>query len=106
MPKILSSNIISKPAEAHSRRINLINCVPESFVPSLEVIPKRVQKLHLIALEAAVKDLKNGTIDVLITAPFNKSGVSKEGFSFPGHTEYLTKIFSVDESLCLWSPTH
>lgn len=95
----LSSNIISKPADAHTKRINLINCVPESFIPEPGRDTEEGAKAALIALETAVKDLKSGAIDVLITAPFNKSGVSKEGFSFPGHTEYLTKVFSADESL-------
>jgi 4-hydroxythreonine-4-phosphate dehydrogenase len=53
----------------------------------------------LIALEEAVKDLKNGAINVLVTAPFNKSEMNKEGFSFSGHTEYLTKEFGAKNSL-------
>ncbi len=95
----LTTNVISKPAEAHAKRINLINCIPESY--NLE--PGRESedgaKAALTALESAVKDLKSDFIDVLVTAPFNKSGVSKEGFSFPGHTEYLTKMFNADEAL-------
>jgi 4-hydroxythreonine-4-phosphate dehydrogenase len=35
--------------------------------------------------------LKNGEIDVLVTAPINKSNVQSESFNFPGHTDYLAQ---------------
>jgi 4-hydroxythreonine-4-phosphate dehydrogenase len=53
----------------------------------------------LISLEKAVQDLKDGKIDVLITAPINKDNVQSEKFNFPGHTEYLTKESESKESL-------
>lgn len=41
------------------------------------------------ALERAVADLRDGKIDVLLTAPVNKATIHSDLFSFPGHTEYL-----------------
>lgn len=41
------------------------------------------------ALEVAVNDLKQGRIDVLVTAPINKDNIQCEEFHFPGQTEYL-----------------
>ncbi len=41
------------------------------------------------ALEAAMADLKQGKIDVLVTAPINKDNIQSEEFNFPGQTEYL-----------------
>ena len=41
------------------------------------------------ALERAVADLREGKIDVLLTAPINKATIQSELFTFPGHTEYL-----------------
>jgi len=41
------------------------------------------------SLEEAVKHLKEGSIDVLVTAPINKETIQSENFNFPGHTEYL-----------------
>ena len=41
------------------------------------------------ALEAAVEALRDGMIDVVVTAPISKAAVQSESFSFPGHTEYL-----------------
>jgi 4-hydroxythreonine-4-phosphate dehydrogenase len=51
----------------------------------------------MTSLERAVEDLKEGYIDVLVTAPINKRAMSDEGFGYTGHTEYLEKQFGVDE---------
>ncbi|MDE6297016.1 MAG: 4-hydroxythreonine-4-phosphate dehydrogenase PdxA [Muribaculaceae bacterium] len=41
------------------------------------------------ALEAAVRAIKEGLIDVMVTAPICKTAVQSDAFRFPGHTEYL-----------------
>ena len=46
-------------------------------------------KSAVAALEAAVEALKNGEIDVLVTAPISKEAVQSDEFRFPGHTEFL-----------------
>ncbi len=46
-------------------------------------------KAALVSLQRATEDLKNGLIDVLVTAPINKHAMQSEEFTFPGHTEYL-----------------
>jgi len=43
----------------------------------------------LQSLEAATAALKEGAVDVLVTAPINKSNIQTENFKFPGHTDYL-----------------
>lgn len=40
---------------------------------------------------AATKALKEGKIDVLVTAPINKYNAQSEEFKFPGHTDYLAQ---------------
>ena len=52
-------------------------------------------------MQAAVRDLKDKKIDVLVTAPINKDNIQSENFKFPGHTEYLTKEFGEEEALML-----
>lgn len=97
----LSTNIIGKASEAHPKRVNLINCVPENFIADPGNETEEGAKAALISLEAAVKDLKDGAIDVLVTAPFSKGAMSKGGFTFPGHTEYLTSEFGAQHSLMM-----
>ncbi|MEO8932675.1 MAG: 4-hydroxythreonine-4-phosphate dehydrogenase PdxA [Xanthomarina sp.] len=43
------------------------------------------------SLQAATKALKEGQIDVLVTAPINKHNIQSEDFNFPGHTDFLAQ---------------
>ena len=53
------------------------------------------------SLEAAVRDLKAGTIDAIVTAPIHKKSMQLAGFEHVGHTEYITKEFNAKDSLML-----
>ena len=55
-----------------------------------------------MALDFAVKELKAGNIDALVTAPINKEAMQMANFPFPGHTEFLTQeLGNGKESLML-----
>jgi len=51
------------------------------------------------SLQAAVNDLANNRVNVLVTAPIDKKNIQSKSFNFPGHTEYLAKMANVDEAL-------
>ena len=93
----INTNVISSAKDVHQKRVNIVNCLPDNvFVEPGQSTPESA-KAALTALERAVADIKEGYIDVLVTAPFNKRAMDKEGFGYPGHTEYLEKKFEVDE---------
>ena len=81
------------------RKVNVINVWNES----VEIRPGEPDKLGgtyaLKSLQAAVKDLKGGSIHALATAPLSKELVQSEDFNFPGHTEYLTQEAEASDSL-------
>ncbi len=68
---------------------NLINVVPEDTKIETGQSTQAAGEAAFAALERAVTDLRNGEIDVLVTAPINKLNIQSETFTFPGHTEYL-----------------
>lgn len=94
----MDTNVISSAKEAHPKRINIVNCLPENVFAEPGKSTPESAKSAIAALEAAVNDIKNGDIDVLVTAPINKKAMSLEGFGFPGHTEYLQQAFGVKDS--------
>ena len=49
----------------------------------------------LAALDEAVRRLKNGTADAVVTGPVSKEGLQSLGFPFPGQTEYFADAFAV-----------
>lgn len=74
---------------AQDGRISVVEVAPE--VPELQPgEPTEASgKAAVAALEMAVEALKNGDIDVLVTAPISKEAVQSDEFRFPGHTEFL-----------------
>ena len=97
LDKPVNTNVITSAKEVHPKRVNIVNCLPDNvYVEPGQSTPESA-KSAMIALEQAVTDIKNGDIDVLVTAPFNKRAMANEGFGFTGHTEYLEKEFGVDE---------
>ena len=93
----INTNVITSAKDVHHKRVNIVNCLPENvFVEPGQPTPESA-KSAMTALDRAVEDIKEGYIDVLVTAPFNKRAMSAEGFNYTGHTEYLEEKFGVDE---------
>ena len=53
------------------------------------------------SLKAATEALKNNEIDILVTAPINKSNIQSEKFKFKGHTEYLENVLEGESLMIL-----
>ena len=68
---------------------NLVDCIDQDIKIELGQPSKQAGLAAFLALEAAVRDLKSGLIDVLVTAPISKENIQSDQFHFPGHTEYL-----------------
>lgn len=93
----MDTNVISSARDAHPRRINIVNCLPDNiFVEPGQPTPEAA-KAAMTSLEWAVKDIRRGDIDVLVTAPINKKAMVNEGFGYTGHTEYLQEAFGVKD---------
>jgi len=90
-------NQIESAADAHDGANNIVNVVPEEVRAEPGISSADAGKAAFAALERAVADIKNGDIDVLVTAPINKASIQSDDFKFPGHTEYLEAAAS-DES--------
>lgn len=58
-------------------------------------------KYGVQSLQAAVKALKEKTIDALVTAPLNKFTMQSSEFNFTGHTPFLKEAFRADDVLML-----
>jgi len=93
----MDTNVIATARDAHDRRINIVNCLPDSIYAEPGQSTPESAKSAIRSLQAAVRDLKEGYIDVLVTAPINKRAMVAEGFGYAGHTEYLQKEFGVDD---------
>ncbi len=91
-----SFNSIRSVEEAQSRKANIINCIDESARVELGKSTPYAGEASLRALETAVRDMADGKIDALVTAPVSKPNIQKDEFNFTGHTEYLENHFKCD----------
>ena len=84
-----SFSTISSPDKAMAGKVNVINCWNENVNITLGKASEEGGKFARISLEKATYDLKNGSIDALVTAPINKQAMKMAGFEHVGHTEYI-----------------
>jgi 4-hydroxythreonine-4-phosphate dehydrogenase len=87
----ITFNGVREASQAIDGKINIVNVWKE--VPAIEYgqATKAGGEYAIKSLKAAVKALKEGAIDVLVTAPINKNNIQSEEFKFPGHTDYLAQ---------------
>ena len=94
----MESFVVNSARDAEPRKINILNCLPDNVYAEPGQSTPESAKAAIIALQRAVRDLKDGRIDVLVTAPISKRSVNAQGFGFTGHTEYLEKEFGAEET--------
>ncbi len=70
-------------------KINVLNVWNEIVNINFGVNDEKVGEYAIKSFVTATKALKDGLIDVLVTAPINKYNIQSEDFKFPGHTDYL-----------------
>jgi 4-hydroxythreonine-4-phosphate dehydrogenase len=72
-------------------KINVLNVWRESFDLEYGKVDPVVGKYAIKSFTEATNALKEGWIDVLVTAPIHKFNIQSEEFAFPGHTDYLNQ---------------
>lgn len=104
----LTTNLhgIDKLDQLLTGKINVLNVWKEGVNIEFGKTDENVGKYAVKSFVEATKALKEGNIDVLVTAPINKSNIQSEEFSFPGHTDYLDQelegdalMFMIQDSL-------
>jgi len=90
-------NLIDSPEQAKDGRLNLITCYTDNVPVVLGTPTPEANKAAKASLDRACRDLKEGKVQALVTAPLNKEALNG------GHTEYLEKLFEGDELMMLCS---
>jgi len=97
----LNLNHISTVEEAEEGIINIINCVSNKVKVEIGKSTDIAGIASLNALRHVLVDIKQGKIDILVTAPINKFNIQNADFNFKGHTDFLKHEFDVDEVLMM-----
>lgn len=88
-------NIIQAAEEAGDNRVNIINCVADETKVELGQPTPIAGEAAAAALSRVSRDLKNKTIDVLLTAPVNRQTLQNKSFPYPGEQEFLVETFGI-----------
>jgi len=97
----INFNLVKNADSAIAKRMNIVNVTHEEVKIELGKSTEIAGQLAYKALEAAVQDLLQHHIDVLVTAPINKKNMQSANFKFPGHSEYLADKAGNKEHLML-----
>ena len=97
----MSYTVIRDATQAQPKRINIINHTDEELKVEPGFSTPIAGKASFAALKLAVNDLRNGTIDALVTAPVNKANMQSEQFKFKGQTDYIKSFFPDNEYITL-----
>lgn len=92
-------NIVESADRANPKRANMVICGDDNVKIDVGQPTVLSGQYAIASLNAAVRDLKEGKLDVLVTCPINKKNTAGEDFGFIGHTEYLAAEFGDDEPL-------
>jgi len=77
-------------------KINVLNVWKEHLELNYGTNDEALGKYAIKSFIAATKALKEGKVDVLVTAPINKYNIQSDEFKFPGHTDYLNQELAGD----------
>ncbi|MFV0522303.1 MAG: 4-hydroxythreonine-4-phosphate dehydrogenase PdxA [Mangrovibacterium sp.] len=94
-------NAIDNVSVAEEGKANIINCIDDNVHVELGKLSDIAGEASYMALDAAVRDLKEGKIDALVTAPISKDNIQSDKFNFPGHTEFLAEQFGAENHIML-----
>ncbi|HUH51110.1 MAG TPA: 4-hydroxythreonine-4-phosphate dehydrogenase PdxA [Flavobacterium sp.] len=84
-------------------KINVLNVWKENLNIEFGKEDEQLGKYAMLSFEHATKALKEGNIDVLVTAPINKHNVGADQNDFVGHTEYLSNELEGEALMLLTS---
>lgn len=77
--------------KASINQLNIVEVLKKPFTTTFGEETAEGGGVALASFKAATQALKQGEVDVLVTAPLNKHNIQGDTFSFPGHTDFLAK---------------
>lgn len=80
---------------------NVFNCWTEQVQIQPGQATNEAGARALLCLNTALKDLKDGAIDLLVTGPVNKSLISQHHPDFKGQTEYIAEYVGTDTPMMI-----
>jgi 4-hydroxythreonine-4-phosphate dehydrogenase len=92
---------VKNAQQSSPKKPNLVNLSDDEIKITVGESSEIAGKMAEAALVAACNDLKNNSIDALVTAPINKFSMQSPSFKFEGHTEFFSAHFNAQNTMML-----
>lgn len=92
-----SFQFIKNVDQASNKRPNLINIYEDEVKIELGTSTKIAGQMSERALYVSGRDLKNGNLDAIVTAPVNKENIQSDKFVFADQTEFYEHYFGGEQ---------
>jgi 4-hydroxythreonine-4-phosphate dehydrogenase len=90
-------NSIQDLTQINPKQVNVLNCWDEEVQLQPGTLNETGGQYAVRSLMTATQCLKDGTIDILVTAPIHKNNTQSSDFPYTGHTPYLKHSFEVED---------
>ena len=94
-------NIVKEKSNLKEGVINLRVCSDDRITINAGTPSDDAGKYALDSLKLLVKDVKDGLVDNILTAPIDKHSTKSAGLEFNGHTEFFAKEFDAESLMIL-----
>ena len=95
-------NAVVSAHEARRGKVNLV-AAGDAGTPVPGQATPEAGRAAVEALRAAARDLKEGLLDAVVTAPIDKETVQSDDFRFTGHTEFFGAEFGGEPMMIMCS---
>ncbi len=99
----INFNIINSMKDINYKKCNILNISKEDTEIKLGMPTSFSGEYAYTSLKKSIQELKNNTINALVTAPINKNSIKINNPDFIGHTELLEKEFKGDALMIMTS---
>jgi 4-hydroxythreonine-4-phosphate dehydrogenase len=97
----LAFKSVKNADEIDANKVNVVNVWEDELDIEFGKTNKTSGKYAYLSLKSAVEDLASNKVDVLVTAPIDKSVIQSAEFDFKGHTEFLANYANEDNPLMI-----
>ena len=88
-------------SKLNQKQINIYNCWEEEIVINPGELNETGGSYAIRSLKSATQALKDGKINILVTAPIHKKNVHSNDFPYTGHTPFFKDFFEQKDVLML-----
>ncbi len=89
-------------AKGHPDRLDVVATSKLATLPRFGQVNPEAGDAAVKAIMGVIEAAKGSDLAVINTAPINKEAVRKAGYHYPGHTEMLAELFSVNRVLTMF----